>query len=64
MFSRKLRVPHYGSPKDGRRKKVEQIKAEGFPDEWKSWGEGFVNSDRWIDTIYRSFSVRGNPTKP
>jgi glyoxylase-like metal-dependent hydrolase (beta-lactamase superfamily II) len=45
-------------------KKVEQIKAEGFPDEWKSWGAGFVNSDRWIDTIYRSFSARGNPGKP
>jgi cyclase len=42
-------------------KKVEQIKTEGFPAEWKSWGAGFVNSDRWIDTIYRSFSARGNP---
>jgi len=44
-------------------KKVEQIKTEGFPAEWKSWGAGFVNSDRWIDTIYRSFSARANPGK-
>jgi cyclase len=45
-------------------KKVEQIKAEGFSSEWKSWGAGFVNSDRWIDTIYRSFSARGSSSKP
>jgi len=45
-------------------KTLDQIKAEGLPDEWKSWGAGFVNSDRWIDTIYRSFSARGNSAKP
>jgi glyoxylase-like metal-dependent hydrolase (beta-lactamase superfamily II) len=45
-------------------KKVEQIKAEGFPSEWKSWGSGFVNSDRWIDTIYRSLSSHSGPAKP
>jgi cyclase len=44
-------------------KKVEQIKAEGFPNEWKSWGAGFVNSDRWIDTIFRSFSAHSS-SKP
>lgn len=45
-------------------KKVEEIKAEGFPPEWKSWGAGFVNADRWIDTIYRSYSTTGTSTKP
>ena len=45
-------------------KKVDQIKAEGFPEEWKSWGAGFVNSDRWIDTIYRSYSSRSGPAMP
>jgi cyclase len=38
-------------------KKLEQIKAEGFPDEFKSWGNGFIKSDGWIDAIYRSFSA-------
>ena len=45
-------------------RKVEQIKAEGFPAEWKSWGAGFVNSDRWIDTIYRSLSARSSSARP
>jgi cyclase len=45
-------------------KKVDQIKAEGLPDEWKSWSWQFVNTDRWIETIYRSFSARPVSTKP
>lgn len=32
-------------------KTVEQIKATGFPEEWKSWGEGFIKPALWIDTI-------------
>jgi hypothetical protein len=39
-------------------KKVDQIRAEGLPEEWKSWGAGFVNTDRWITTIHRSFSAK------
>jgi len=35
---------------------LDQIKKEGLPDQWKSWGTGFVNTDRWIETIYRSFT--------
>ena len=38
-------------------KTLEQIKTEGLPDEWKSWGEGFIKTDRWIETIYRSFTA-------
>ncbi len=37
-------------------KSLADIKAEGFGEEWKSWGSGFVNEDRWIDTIHRSSS--------
>ncbi len=32
-------------------KTLEQIKAAGFPAEWKSWGEGFIKPELWIDTI-------------
>jgi glyoxylase-like metal-dependent hydrolase (beta-lactamase superfamily II) len=39
-------------------KTLEQIKTEGLPDEWKSWGAGFVNTDRWLETIYRSFTMK------
>jgi len=35
-------------------KTLEQIKAAGFPAEWKSWGEGFIKPELWIDTIAAS----------
>lgn len=37
---------------------LERIKAEGLPDEWKVWGTGFINTDKWIETIYRSLSEK------
>ena len=40
------------------KKTLEQIKAEGLPDEWKSWGTGFIKTDRWIETLYRSFAKK------
>lgn len=35
-------------------KTLEQIKAAGLPDEWKTWGSGFIKTDRWIETVYKS----------
>ena len=35
-------------------KTLEQIKAAGLPDTWKSWGTGFIKTDQWIELIYRS----------
>lgn len=40
--------------KDG--KSLEQVKAGGVPEKWKSWGEGFIKPDRWLETVYRSVS--------
>lgn len=39
-------------------KTLEQIKTEGLPDEWKSWGTGFIKTDVWIETIHRSLSAK------
>lgn len=39
-------------------KTLEQIKAEGLPDEWKAWGTGFIKTDAWIEIIYRSLSPK------
>lgn len=39
-------------------KTLEQIKSEGLPDEWKPWGEGFIKTDRWVETIYRSLTAK------
>ncbi len=37
-------------------KLLEQIKSEGVPDPWKSWGAGFIKTDAWLETIYKSVS--------
>ncbi len=33
-------------------KTVNQLKAEGMPAKYKSWGARFINTDRWIDIVY------------
>lgn len=37
-------------------KTLEQIKAEGLPDKWKTWGTGFIKTDFWLETLHRSFA--------
>lgn len=37
-------------------KTLEQIKADGLPDPWKSWGAGFISTDRWLESIVKSLS--------
>jgi len=39
-------------------KTLDQIKAEGLPEEWKSWGTGFINTNRWLELIYNSLSAK------
>ncbi|HEU4595674.1 MAG TPA: MBL fold metallo-hydrolase [Pyrinomonadaceae bacterium] len=40
-------------------KTLEQIKAEGLPDKWKSWGAGFINTGHWIETVFQSLKQSG-----
>ena len=35
-------------------KTLVEIKAAGVPAKWKSWGNGFIKTDRWLETIYSS----------
>src|SRR6267142_1042000 len=39
-------------------KTLDQIKAEGLPEEWKTWGSGFIKTDIWITLIYNSLSAK------
>jgi glyoxylase-like metal-dependent hydrolase (beta-lactamase superfamily II) len=39
-------------------KTLEQIKAEGLPEEWKSWGTGYIKTDRWLELIFNSLSAK------
>jgi len=40
-------------------KTLEQLKAAGLPDEWKTWGTGFINTPSWIETVFNSLSKEG-----
>jgi len=42
-------------------KTLEQIKAEGLPEEWKSWGTGFIKTDIWLQLIHNSLSTLAVP---
>ena len=37
-------------------KTVEQITAEGLPGKWDAWANGFINTDKWIATIFESLT--------
>jgi cyclase len=39
-------------------KTLDQIKAEGLPEEWKSWGTGFIKTDIWLTLIFNSLSAK------
>jgi glyoxylase-like metal-dependent hydrolase (beta-lactamase superfamily II) len=39
-------------------KTVDQIKSEGLPAEWEPWGAGFIKTDRWVETIYKSLTAK------
>jgi glyoxylase-like metal-dependent hydrolase (beta-lactamase superfamily II) len=39
-------------------KTLDQIKSEGLPEEWKTWGTGFIKTDLWIEIVYRSLTAR------
>src|SRR6185503_15313338 len=38
-------------------KTLDQIKSEGLPAEWAPWGAGFIKTDRWVETIYKSLTA-------
>lgn len=44
-------------------KTLEQVKAEGVPEQYKSWGLGFIKTDRWLETVYRSLEQGAGKTK-
>jgi glyoxylase-like metal-dependent hydrolase (beta-lactamase superfamily II) len=39
-------------------KTLEQIKSEGLPEEWKSWGSGFIKTDMWLELVYNSLTAK------
>jgi cyclase len=39
-------------------KSLEGLKKDGLPEKYKSWGTGFIKPDLWIETIYKSLSMK------
>ncbi len=37
-------------------KSLKAIQATGLPAKWKSWGTGFIDTERWISIVYNSFT--------
>lgn len=37
---------------------LDEIKKAGLPEKYKDWGSGFIKTDFWIDTVYRSYSKK------
>lgn len=37
-------------------KTLDQIKSEGLSEEWKSWGTGFIKTDKWIELVHISLT--------
>jgi glyoxylase-like metal-dependent hydrolase (beta-lactamase superfamily II) len=40
------------------KKTLDEIKKAGFPEKYKEWGTGFIKTDAWIETIYKSYSKK------
>ncbi len=45
------------------RKTLDASKAEGLPEEWQSFGTGFISPAQWIETIYHSLSQKSAQKK-
>jgi len=41
-----------------KKKTLDEIKKAGFPDKFKDFGTGFIKTDAWIETIYKSYSKK------
>ena len=39
------------------KKTLAQIKSEGLPAEWNTWGTGFIKTDQWLELIHSSLTT-------
>ena len=40
------------------KKTLDEIKKAGLPDKYKEFGTGFIKTDLWIETVYKSYSKK------
>ena len=41
-----------------KKKTLDEIKKAGLPDKYKAFGSGFIKTDVWIETVYKSYSKK------
>ena len=41
-----------------KKKTLDEIKKAGLPDKYKEFGSGFIKTDFWIETVYKSYSKK------
>ena len=39
-------------------KSLEEVKKEGLPAEWKSWGTAFIKTEMWLELVYKSLTAK------
>ena len=39
-------------------KTLDEIKKAGLPEKFKEFGSGFIKTDAWIETVYKSYSKK------
>lgn len=40
------------------KKTLDEAKKAGLPEKYKTWGGGFIKTDFWIETLYKSYSMK------
>ncbi|MEO6050784.1 MAG: MBL fold metallo-hydrolase [Pyrinomonadaceae bacterium] len=41
-----------------KKKTLDEIKKAGLPDKYEAFGSGFIKTDMWIETVYKSYSKK------
>ncbi|CAN5454429.1 N/A [soil metagenome] len=41
-----------------KKKTLDEIKKAGLPEKYKEYGSGFIKTDAWIETVYKSYSKK------
>ncbi len=41
-----------------KKKTLDEIKKAGLPDKYKEYGGGFIKTDAWVETVYKSYSKK------
>ena len=41
-----------------KKKSLDEIKKAGLPDKYKEFGSGFIKTDAWIETVFKSYSKK------